>query len=251
MRYCRFRQKNEVKFGMVDADKVVELTGDFLAPSSAPTDKIHKLDEVDLLAPVEPRQLVAIGLNYVDHAKEQNKDLPKEPMMFMLSPTAIIGPNETIELARAEHRIDYEAELAIIIGKEAYQVSEADALNVVFGYTIANDISDRDLQDFDGQFTRAKSFATYKPMGPVVETDLNPGKLSIRLTQNGDVKQDGHTQDMIHSIPQIIKTVTEVMTLHPGDVVLTGTPAGVSPLSSGDDLEITIEGIGTLKNSVK
>jgi 2-keto-4-pentenoate hydratase/2-oxohepta-3-ene-1,7-dioic acid hydratase in catechol pathway len=250
MKYCRFRVNGSEKYGMIDADKVVEMTGHYLEQTSTPTDQIYSLKDVELLAPVEPKQLVAIGLNYVDHAKEQNMDLPKEPMMFMLSPSAIIGPNETIKLARATHRIDYEAELAIIIGKEAYHVSEEKAFDVIFGYTIGNDVSDRDLQDFDKQFTRAKSFATYKPLGPVVETQLQPESVGIQLTQNGQLKQNGNTKDLIHSISKIIATVTEVMTLYPGDVVLTGTPSGVGPLASGDQLEITIEGIGTLTNTV-
>ncbi|HET6872239.1 MAG TPA: fumarylacetoacetate hydrolase family protein [Sporolactobacillaceae bacterium] len=251
MKYCRFRVNQEVKYGMLDADRVIELTGHFIDSGSAPTDRLHNLDEVELLAPVEPKQLVAIGLNYLDHAKEQNKELPEEPMMFMLSPSAIIGPNETIVLAREGHRIDYEAELAVIIGKEAYRVTEEDAFDYIFGYTIGNDVSDRNLQNFDKQYTRAKSFSTYKPMGPFVETNLDPKAVSIQLRQNGELKQDGNTRDLIHSIPKIMAAVTEVMTLYPGDVLLTGTPAGVGPLAAGDELEITIEGIGTLKNTVQ
>ncbi|WEG13837.1 fumarylacetoacetate hydrolase family protein [Pullulanibacillus sp. KACC 23026] len=251
MKYCRFRIQGDIKYGMIDADKVVEMTGHYLEQTSTPTDQVYPLNDVELLAPVEPKQLVAIGLNYVDHAKEQNMDLPKEPMMFMLSPSAIIGPNEPIKLAREKHRIDYEAELAIIIGRQAYQVSEENANDVIFGFTISNDVSDRDLQDLDKQFTRAKSFATYKPLGPVVETQLHPESVRIQLTQNGELKQNGSTQDLIHSIPKVIAAITEVMTLYPGDVVLTGTPAGVGPLSSGDEIEITIEGIGTLTNPVQ
>ena len=251
MKYCRFRVNQEVKYGMLDADHLIEMTGHFMDSASAPTDRMHKLDEVEVLAPVEPKQLVAIGLNYLDHAKEQKKDLPQEPMMFMLSPSAIIGPNDTIILAREGHRIDYEAELAVIIGKEAHHVTEEEAFDYIFGYTIGNDVSDRNLQDFDKQYTRAKSYSTYKPMGPFVETNLDPNSVSIQLRQNGELKQNGNTNDFIHSIPKMMAAVTEVMTLYPGDVLLTGTPAGVGPLASGDELEITIDGIGTLKNSVQ
>jgi 2-keto-4-pentenoate hydratase/2-oxohepta-3-ene-1,7-dioic acid hydratase in catechol pathway len=251
MKYCRFRVNQEIKFGMLDAERVIEMTGNFMDSASAPTDRLHNLGDVELLAPVDPKQLVAIGLNYLDHAKEQKKDLPEEPMMFMLSPSAIVGPNETIVLARDGHRIDYEAELAVVIGKEAHHVTEEDAFDYIFGYTIGNDVSDRHLQDFDKQYTRAKSFTTYKPMGPVVETKLDPKAVSIQLRQNGELKQDGNTKDLIHSISKIMAAVTEVMTLYPGDVLLTGTPAGVGPLASGDELEISIEGIGTLKNSVQ
>ncbi|TCP26630.1 2-keto-4-pentenoate hydratase/2-oxohepta-3-ene-1,7-dioic acid hydratase in catechol pathway [Scopulibacillus darangshiensis] len=250
MKYCRFLDDNQVKYGMVDADRVIELVGSYNNEVSIPTDRVHFLNEVQLLCPVDPKQVIAIGLNYSDHAKEQNKKLPEEPMMFMVSPSAVIGPNDEIQLARDGHRIDYEAELAIVIGKEAKDVGEEDASSYIFGYTCANDISDRDLQKKDGQFTRAKSFRTYKPIGPWIETNLNPQSLSVRLKKNGEVKQDGTTKDMIHSIEKIIAAVTEVMTLYPGDVILTGTPAGVGPLCLGDEVEIDIDGIGQLRNKI-
>lgn len=250
LKYCRFLHDGQVKYGMIDVDRVVEFMGSFLDDPAVPTDRLYHLNEVKLLAPLEPKQLIAIGLNYKDHAIEQSKPLPEEPMMFMVSPSAVIGPDETIQLAKPDHRIDYEAELAIVIGKTAYQVSEADALDYVFGYTIAVDVSDRDLQNRDRQYTRAKSYATYKPLGPVVETDLRPNKVKIQLKQNGDLKQDGHTSDMVHSVEKMIAHVTEVITLEPGDVILTGTPAGVGPLHKGDKIETTIEGIGTLVNNI-
>lgn len=251
MKYGRFLINGEIKYGMVDVDRVIELTGAYVQKYTAPTDRIHYLKDVQLLAPVEPRQIVAIGLNYTDHAKELNIPLPEDPLMFMVSPSAIIGPNETIKLAKPMHQIDYEAELAIVIGKRAYKVKEKDALDVVFGYTVGLDISDRNLQSQDGQYTRAKSFLTYKPVGPLVETDINPHKLSIQLKQNGTLKQDGNTKDMIHSVEKIIEAITDVMILEPGDVILTGSPKGVGPLSTGDMIETTINGIGTLKNDVK
>lgn len=250
MKYGRFLYNGEIKHGMVDGDRVIELLGTYLDEPAVPTDRVYRLEDVKWLAPVEPKQVIAIGLNYVDHAKEQNKPLPKEPMMFMVSPSAIIGPGESIRLAKPTHRIDYEAELAVVIGKKAHRVTEAEALDVVFGYTVAIDVSDRDLQARDGQYTRAKSYPTYKPIGPFVATDVNPSNLSIKLTQNGVTKQDGHTSDMVHSVEKIIAAVTEVMTLEPGDVILTGTPAGVGPLHPGDDVAATIEGIGTLQVTV-
>lgn len=250
MKYCRFLHEGQVKFGMVDIDRVIELVDSYHSEVSVPTDQVHFLDEVDLLCPVEPSQIVAIGLNYSDHAKEQHKALPEEPMMFMIAPSAVIGPNDEIILARDDHQIEYEAELAVVIGKEAKNVKEEEALSYVFGYTCANDISDRDLQKKDGQFTRAKSFPTYKPIGPFIETNLQPQRLSVLLKQNGEVKQDGTTMDMIHSVAKIIATVTEVMTLQQGDVIITGTPAGVNPLHDGDEVEVEIEGIGSLKNRV-
>lgn len=250
MKYCRFLVNDEIKYGMVDVNRIIELVGPFIGNVVVPTDSVYKLEEVTLLSPVEPKQMVAIGLNYFDHAKEQKKMLPQEPMMFMVSPSAVIGPNDTIELNNDSHRIEHEVELVIVMGKEAKHVPKDEALNYVFGYTIANDVSDRDFQKLDGQNTRAKSFHTYKPIGPVIETRLNPNKLDISLKVNGEIRQNGKTSDMIHSVEKIIETVTGVMTLYPGDVILTGTPSGVGKLASGDKLELSIEGIGTLVNHV-
>ncbi|GGH87711.1 2-keto-4-pentenoate hydratase/2-oxohepta-3-ene-1,7-dioic acid hydratase in catechol pathway [Pullulanibacillus pueri] len=250
MKYCRFLHEGQIKYGMIDVDRVIELKGSYLKKTSAPTDRVHYIDDVTLLCPVEPYQMVAIGLNYVDHAKELSLPLPEEPMMFMVSPTALTGPDETILLAKPDHRIDFEAELVIVIGKKAHKVSKEKALDSIFGYTIGLDISDRDLQMKDGQFTRSKSYPTYKPMGPVVETDLQANKVPVQLRQNGEIKQDGNTNNFVHSIEKIIETVTDVMTLYPGDIILTGSPAGVGPLQEGDKLEATIPGIGILKNTV-
>ena len=250
MKYCRFLKDDTVKYGMVDGEQVIELVDSFLSGVATPTETVHKLEDVRLTTPVSPAQIVCIGLNYKDHAKEQGKKLPEQPMMFMVSPTAAIADQETIKLADTTHRIDYEAELGIVIGKEAYRVKADEAADYIFGYTIGNDVSDRDYQKLDGQFTRAKSFDTYKPFGPVIETDLKAEDLQVKLTVNGEVRQDGTTRDMIHSVEKIIEVITNCMTLHPGDLILTGTPAGVSPLKDGDHIEITIEGIGTLTNDV-
>lgn len=251
MKYCRYVLNDEVKYGMIDVDRVIELVGPFIEQVAVPTDITYKLEDVNLISPVDPKQIIAIGLNYREHAKEQNKALPEEPMMFMVSPSAVVGPKDNIVLNNTEHRIDYEAELAIVIGKEAKHVSQDEALDYVFGYTCGNDISDRDFQKKDGQFTRAKSFHTYKPLGPVISTDIKPNQVGVSLKINGHTRQNGNTNDMIHSVEKIIETVTSVMTLQPGDVILTGTPSGVGPLKSGDHIELTIEGIGTLENIVK
>jgi 2-keto-4-pentenoate hydratase/2-oxohepta-3-ene-1,7-dioic acid hydratase in catechol pathway len=251
LKYGRFLINGDVKYGMVDVDRVIELTGPFLDPHSAPTDRIHDLNAVKVLAPVLPKQIIAIGLNYKEHAKELGYALPEDPLMFMVSPSSIIGPEEAIQLAKPDHQIEFEAELVIVIGKEAYRVKEEEALSVVFGYTIGVDVSDRNIQKQDGQFMRAKSFLTYKPIGPFIETAVKPQKLSIQLKQNGVLKQDGHTSDMIHTVEKIIAAVTDVMVLEPGDIIFTGTPKGVGPLSPGDILETTIDGIGTLKNRVE
>jgi len=203
-----------------------------------------------MLPPIEPGKVIIIGLNYKKHAEEMNMDLPAEPMMFMVSPTSIIGHNDKINIPFPEHNTDFEAELTIVIGKDAHHVNKESALDYVFGYTIANDVSDRDLQTRDGQFTRAKSYDTFKPLGPVVRTGIDPNNLAIQLKQNGVLKQNSNTNDFVFSVEHIVQEVSKVMTLHPGDIILTGTPSGVAPMKSGDIIEIEIEGIGTLVNQV-
>lgn len=250
MKYIRFAVDNEVMFGIVEEDTITKLSKDFLQTVSRKLDETYQLSEVNILPPVNPKQMVVIGLNYELHALEQGKAIPEEPMMFMVSPSAVISDKETIKLPTLDHRIDYEAELAIVIGKEAYQVREETALDYVFGYTCCNDVSDRILQKKDGQFTRAKSFKTFKPLGPYIETELDPNNAGVKLTLNGEIRQDSNTNDLIHPIEKVIATITEVMTLNPGDVILTGTPSGVGPLKPGDQVEIEIEGIGKLTNDV-
>ncbi|SFJ52570.1 2-keto-4-pentenoate hydratase/2-oxohepta-3-ene-1,7-dioic acid hydratase (catechol pathway) [Halobacillus dabanensis] len=250
MKYLRFQKDGENHFGVLEDQKITKLNGDFLEGAEK-SSNTYAFDEVTVLPPVEPSQVVCIGLNYASHAEETGKPLPEEPMMWMVSPSAVISEGEEIVLPNLDHRIDYEAEIAIVIGKKAKNVSEEDALSYVFGYTIGNDVSDRHLQKKDGQFTRAKSFATFKPLGPVIETEMDPNHADIKLTLNGEVRQQSNTSDLIHNIEKLLVKVTEVMTLKPGDVILTGTPAGVGALSPGDQVEIEIEGIGKLTNRVK
>jgi 2-keto-4-pentenoate hydratase/2-oxohepta-3-ene-1,7-dioic acid hydratase in catechol pathway len=251
MKYLRFQKDGENYFGVLEDRTITKLHDDFLRRKPEKSSITYALDEVIVLPPVEPSQVICIGLNYASHAEETGKALPEEPMMWMVSPSAIISEGEEIELPNPDHRIDYEAELAVVIGKVAKNVTEEDALSYVFGYTIGNDVSDRHLQKKDGQFTRAKSFATFKPLGPVIETELDPNHTDVKLTLNGEVKQQSNTSDLIHNIEKLLVKVTEVMTLQPGDVILTGTPAGVGPLSPGDKVEIELEGIGKLTNYVK
>ncbi|WP_394138262.1 fumarylacetoacetate hydrolase family protein [Cytobacillus oceanisediminis] len=250
MKFVRFSKNNQNLFGILEGETVSQLDGDFLTGTAKLTGEAFHLEEVKLLAPVDPGQVVAIGLNYALHAEESGKPIPDEPMMFMVSPTSVIADEEEISLPNLEHRIDYEAELAIVIGKQAKAVKKEEALDYVFGYTACNDVSDRNLQKKDGQFTRAKSFATFKPLGPVIETDLNPNNVEIKLTVNGEVRQHSNTDDLIHDIESLIVKVTEVMTLNPGDIIISGTPSGVGPLKPGDDVVLEIEGIGKLRNKV-
>ena len=195
MKYIRFEVENESLYGLVDGETVTTLDRNFIDGNAKKLDNTYQLADVKILPPVVPKQMVVIGLNYEKHALEQGKSIPEEPMMFMVSPSAVIGEGETIKLPNHDHRIDYEAELAIVIGKKAYQVNEENALDYVFGYTCCNDVSDRNLQKKDGQFTRAKSFQTFKPLGPYVETELNPNNVGVKLTLNGEVRQDSNTND--------------------------------------------------------
>lgn len=250
MKYLRFYKDGEVKYGLLEDDTITELDGDFLSEKVEQLDLKYKLSEVKQLSPVEPGKIIAIGLNYSSHAEEMGRDIPDEPMIFMVSPTAVIGNDEDVTLPDTTHKIDYEAELAIVIGKKAKDVKRDKALSYIFGYTCANDISDRDLQKKDIQFTRAKSYDTFKPLGPVISTNIDGDNVDIKLSINGEVKQQSNTEDFIHNIPALIENITKVMTLYPGDVVLTGTPSGVGSLKPGDNIEIYIEGIGTLRNKV-
>jgi 2-keto-4-pentenoate hydratase/2-oxohepta-3-ene-1,7-dioic acid hydratase in catechol pathway len=249
MKIARFLESGSISYGVLEGDYISKIEGDIFG-SFSQTGEVIPISNVKLLSPVEPGKMVAIGLNYKKHAEEVNKPLPKEPMMFLVSPTAVVGYGEKIELVNPENKTDHEAEIAIVIGKTAEDVSVDDALDYVFGYTCCNDISDRVLQKFDGQFTRAKSFSTYKPLGPVIVTDINPDDRPIQLKVNGEIRQDSNTSDMIFSTAEIISFVSHVMRLEPGDVIITGTPSGVSPLHDGDTVEMEIEGIGVLSNPV-
>ncbi|GGF27075.1 hypothetical protein GCM10010954_27630 [Halobacillus andaensis] len=251
MKYIRFRKDDEIYYGVVKGNSITQLDGDYITGETRPLSTEFALDEVEVLTPVEPGQVLCIGLNYEAHAEETGKPIPEEPMMFMASPSAVVAHDTEIVLPNLEHRIDYEAELVIVIGKEAKDVKREEALSYIFGYTVGNDVSNRHLQKKDGQYTRAKSFSTFKPLGPVIETELEPNRAPIKLTLNGEVKQESNTNDLIHDIEQLIVKITEVMTLQPGDVIYTGTPSGVGPLSPGDVVEAEVGGIGVLRNQVR
>jgi len=250
MKYIRFSVDGQEKFGKLSGNEIIELKENFIDNQTDETGQVFSLQDVKVLPPVDPGKVIIIGLNYKKHAEEMAMELPDEPMMFMVSPTSIIGHNDQIKIPFPEHNTHYEAELTIVIGKDAHHVSEKNALDYVFGYTIANDVSDRDLQAKDGQFTRAKSYDTFKPLGPVVSTGIDPNNLSIRLKQNGVLKQNSNTNDFVFPVEHIVQEVSKVMTLHPGDIILTGTPSGVDSMNLGDIIEIEIEGTGKLVNQV-
>lgn len=210
-----------------------------------------ELDEVQLLAPILPGKVIGIGLNYADHSAEMGEEPPAEPVVFLKPSTSVCGPDDPIlRPARLSDRVDYEGELAVVIGRLCRGVPASRAAEVIFGYTCANDVTARDLQVRDIQWTRAKGFDTFCPLGPWIETEVDAADLALITRVNGEVRQDSRTSLLLHDIPALIAHVSQVMTLLPGDVLLTGTPAGVGPIVSGDQVSITIEGIGTLRSPV-
>jgi 2-keto-4-pentenoate hydratase/2-oxohepta-3-ene-1,7-dioic acid hydratase in catechol pathway len=239
-------------FGVLnDQDAILVLRGDPIYSGIVPAEKSLKLSDVKLLAPVIPRsKVVCIGKNYADHAAEMDSEVPSEPIIFIKPNTSVIGPNELIIWPRMSERVDYEAELAIVIGRICKEVPASKAKDVIYGYTLANDVTARDLQKKDGQWSRAKGFDTFCPLGPWIETEFIPGDQKITSTLNGEVKQSSMLSAMIFKVPQIIEFVTNVMTLLPGDVILTGTPAGIGPMPSGASITVAIDGLGALTNKV-
>jgi 2-keto-4-pentenoate hydratase/2-oxohepta-3-ene-1,7-dioic acid hydratase in catechol pathway len=258
MRIVRFTAPIELGIGtdplfgvLNDKDAILVLRGDPIYAGIVPQDKTINLSEVKLLAPVIPRsKVVCIGKNYADHAAEMDSEVPSEPIIFMKPNTSVIGPNETIVWPRMSQRVDYEAELAIVISRICKEVPAEKAKDVIYGYTLANDVTARDLQKIDGQWTRAKGFDTFCPLGPWIETEFTPDNQKITATLNGEIKQSSVLSEMIFKVPQIIEFVTNVMTLLPGDVILTGTPAGIGPMPAGSSISISIDGLGTLTNKV-
>jgi 2-keto-4-pentenoate hydratase/2-oxohepta-3-ene-1,7-dioic acid hydratase in catechol pathway len=210
------------------------------------------LPDVRLLAPIFPTKIVGVGKNYAEHAAEMGGEAPEAPLIFLKPPTAVIGPADAIRLPVESRQVDFEGELAVVIGPlGANQVSRDNALNTVLGYTVGNDVTARDLQKADGQWTRAKGYNSFCPLGPWIETVLDPADLALRTELDGEVRQGARTSQLIHDVATVISYVSHVMTLLPGDIVLTGTPAGVGPMRPGQSVSVTIEGIGTLTNPVR
>ena len=205
---------------------------------------------VKLLAPVEPSKIVCVGLNYKDHAAEQNKALPDEPLLFIKPSTAVIGPGEAIQVPEWAGRVDHEAELGIVIGKRAARVPLQKTQDYVLGLIAVNDVTARELQSKDGQYTRSKGFDTFAPIGPCVAMGLDGRDLSVRAYVNGQLRQDSRTRELIFTIPELIAFITSVMTLLPGDIISTGTPSGIGPISPGDSVTVHVEGVGALTNGV-
>jgi 2-keto-4-pentenoate hydratase/2-oxohepta-3-ene-1,7-dioic acid hydratase in catechol pathway len=210
------------------------------------------LDEVKLLAPVAPSKIVCVGRNYREHAAELGNKMPDEPLLFLKAPSAVIAPGEAIELPNASQQVEHEGELGVVIGRVTRKLSQAeDPLKYVFGYTCVNDVTARDLQRKDVQFTRGKSFDTFCPVGPWIETDIDPGNVAVETRLNGEVKQKGNTADMAFPVSFLIRYISEIMTLYPGDLIATGTPVGVSRMKHGDTVAVEVAGIGVLRNPVQ
>lgn len=253
MKIARFSHQDAIAYGIVDDDELVQLAGDPMFAGFEPTGKRIPIADVALLAPVIPRsKVVAIGRNYRAHAEELGNDVPAEPLMFLKPNTAVIGPGDVIVRPTQSERVDFEGELVVVIGRIAKNVPVEKALDVVFGYTVGNDVTARDLQRSDGQWSRAKGFDTFCPLGPVIETEFDPASAARVVTRvNGDERQSAPLTDLMFPIADLIAYASSVFTLLPGDVIMTGTPAGVGPLVAGDEVEVEVEGIGVLRNTVR
>jgi 2-keto-4-pentenoate hydratase/2-oxohepta-3-ene-1,7-dioic acid hydratase in catechol pathway len=245
MRVVRVRYSEQTFYAAFHSDHVRPLDRNADAPESVP------LEEVALERPVHPTKVVCVGLNYHAHARELGREIPDEPLLFLKPPSAVIGPGEIIRLPSQSGNVHYEGELAIVMGRYCRNAPAHEASGHIFGYTCANDVTARDLQEKDVQYTRAKGFDTFCPLGPCIQTELDPGSgLTIRTQQNGEVRQQGSTADMAFSPAELISFISGIMALNPGDVILTGTPPGVGPLFSGDTISVEIEGVGALENGV-
>ncbi len=256
MRYCRFSHEGKIGYGLIEGSIITrvrpsapETAADFDGGERSEL----RLDAVRLLAPAEPTKIVCVGRNYREHAKELNHPVPTEPLIFLKPPSAVIAASDAIRRpVDLSQRVDYEGELAVVIGKRCYRLKEGDDVrSYIAGYTCLNDVTARDLQNKDAQWSRAKGFDTFCPIGPVVCNEVDPWKgVRVQTRVNGELRQDGTTADFLFPLDVLMRYITNAMTLEPGDVIATGTPAGVSPLNAGDTVEVTVEGVGKLSNPV-
>ncbi|MGI6704544.1 MAG: fumarylacetoacetate hydrolase family protein [Clostridia bacterium] len=247
MKLVRFRKDNSCSYGLLEDEKVKVIYGDIFKDYQV-TNCYYGITEIEVLTPCLPSKIVCIGLNYKAHAKETNMALPKEPLIFLKPTTAALAHKGSIIKPVMSDRVDYEAELGLVIGKPAKEIEPEAAYSYILGATCFNDVTARDLQNKDGQWTRAKSFDTFAPFGPCIATGLNYDNLSIELLLNGKIKQKSNTSDFIFNVGQIVSFISHVMQLNPGDVIATGTPSGIGALNSGDIVQVKIEGVGVLEN---
>jgi len=263
MRYCRFQLNGEAHYGLVESvsgrDAIVRILltppedadGDMESLRSRRIDAIP-LEEALLLPPVRPSKIVCVGRNYREHAAELGHEVPKEPLIFLKATSALLSPRATVRRPKISQRVDYEGELGVVIGKTCYQpAADADIRQYILGYTCVNDVTARDLQEKDGQWSRAKGFDTFCPVGPVVTDEIDPwAGIGVQTRVNGEVRQNGNTRDFIFPLDTIIRHIAQAMTLYPGDLIPSGTPSGVGPVVAGDNMEVTVEGVGALRNPV-
>jgi 2-keto-4-pentenoate hydratase/2-oxohepta-3-ene-1,7-dioic acid hydratase in catechol pathway len=250
MRFVRYQTaKDAPRYGWVYEEKIGPIEG-------APFGEFRRLEAelpmymARLLAPVQPGKIICVGRNYAEHAREQNVEVPEIPLLFLKPPSAVIGPGDNIVLPPQSKQVEHEGELAVVIGRAGRWIQAEEALAYVLGYTVANDVTARDLQRRDGQWTRGKGFDTFCPLGPWIETELDPADVLVQTRVNGEMRQMASTREMMFPVEQLIAFISSVMTLQPGDVILTGTPAGIGPLQAGDVVEVTVEGVGSLSNPV-
>ncbi len=249
VRFERPKSKDAV-YGILEGDAVSVIVASPFEGLIVGSSETYPLDEIKLLSPCAPSKVVAVGLNYRDHAEELGMSLPEEPLIFLKPPSAVIGPGDQIVIPDMSKQVEYEAELAVVMGKRASKIGKSEAHRYVLGFTCLNDVTARDLQKKDIQFTRSKSFDTFCPIGPYIDTELDPSSLTIRSFLNGEKRQDSNTNNLIHKVPELVSFISHVMTLEPGDVIATGTPYGVGKIESGDEISVEIEGIGRLTNFV-
>jgi 2-keto-4-pentenoate hydratase/2-oxohepta-3-ene-1,7-dioic acid hydratase in catechol pathway len=246
MKICRFRHKDLFSIGIVEGDEIWECDVNLER-----TGVLWYRDEIQVLTPANPSKIVCVGRNYAEHAAELGNEVPKEPLLFLKAPSAIIGAGESIVIPSQSGLVEHEGELAVIIGHRAKNIPDDESsLKYVLGYTCLNDVTSRDIQRSDVQFTRGKSFDTFCPIGPYIETELDVSDIRLSCSVNGETRQDGRTSQMVFPVESLIRYISRQMTLMPGDVIATGTPSGVGPLEPGDTVEVKIEGIGTLTNHV-
>ncbi len=253
MKLCRISHPSlpEPRYAVLSGSKVFPLPVEYNFENITNEEGALALDEVKLLAPVAPSKIVCVGRNYREHAAELGNKMPDEPLLFLKAPSAVIASGDSIDLPRASQQVEHEGELGVVIGRVARKLSSSDdPLSYVFGYTCVNDVTARDLQRKDVQFTRGKSFDTFCPVGPWIETEIDPANAGVETRLNGEVKQKGNTADMAFPVAFLITYISEIMTLYPGDLIATGTPAGVSRMKHGDTVEVEVTGIGVLRNSV-
>jgi 2-keto-4-pentenoate hydratase/2-oxohepta-3-ene-1,7-dioic acid hydratase in catechol pathway len=249
VKFVRFINQGREGCGVVDGEAVREMSGSIFSQHTI-SDNIFPFEGLRILPPCSPSKIIALGLNYRSHAEELQMKIPQEPLIFMKPASAVIGQGDTILCPAMAQRVDYEAELGVVIGRTCRNVSQEDAAHHILGYTCVNDVTARDLQRKDVQFTRSKSFDTFAPLGPCIETALDPDNVRVESLLNGAVRQSASTQDLIFPVSYLVMFISHIMTLHPGDVIATGTPSGIGPMQPGDTIEVRIEGIGTLRNRV-